>query len=87
MRLDSSLLCLAVTMCIYVNRDCRCGGLLLPHRVGLLEQKIGAHSVRSAVEMSVQELVNCSAEPGAVFRYLPEGDGQIFIKGTPAIKC
>lgn len=69
-------------MCVYVNHGCDCGPTLVPSRVARLPLHFGPTAIRRVLRHALQSIIDCAANPNAVFGLLQEGSGRIVISGA-----
>jgi sex comb on midleg-like protein 4 len=77
--LQYSLICFSV--CVYINRGCRCGPVLSAKRVAQLPDQLGPGSIRRVLRGAVQACVDCSHDQSTVYNLLREGNGRVVITG------
>jgi SLED domain len=69
------------SVCVYINRGCRCGPVLSPKRVAQLPDQLGPGSIRRVLRGAVQACVDCSYDQSTVYNLLRDGNGRVVITG------
>ena len=72
---------MAVAVCVYVNRTCRCGVHLNPRKVSTLPSQFGPGPTHRVLRDAVQACIDCANHERTVFNIIKDGHGKATVTG------
>ena len=72
---------MSISVCVFINHNCSCGGYLHPRKVCQLPSQYGPGPIAKVMREVAQACIDCALQEKQVYNMMREGSGKVIVTG------
>ena len=76
-----SIIFFFISVCVYVNKSCRCGSMLDSKKMSNMPDQFGPGPVTKVLRELTQSCINNAIQDTKVYHLIPKGEGRVIVSG------